>query len=70
MNDKIYNDITDFYNDVADYVSLEYKSKYHKMLFDDRNIDQLFDMVGRYYMGGNNIPDTAGMMVDYFKTLK
>ena len=70
MNDRIMQDITDFFNDVADYISLEYKPKYHKMLFHDKNIDQLFDMVGRYYMGGNNVPDTAGMMVDYFRMIK
>lgn len=70
MNDKIYNDITDFYNDVGDYISLEYKPKYHKEYFKDENIDQLFDMVGRYYMGGNNVPDTAGMMIDYFRMIK
>jgi hypothetical protein len=70
MNDRVYNDITNFYNDVGDYIYLEYKSKYHSMYFDDNNIDSLFDMVGRYYMGGNNVPDTAGMVVDYFRMIK
>ncbi len=70
MNEKIYSDITDFYNNVGDYIYLEYKPKYHRMFFSDKNIDQLFDMVGRYYMGGNNVPDTAGMIVDHFRMIK
>jgi len=70
MNKKMMNDITNFYNNVGDYIYLEYKLKYHKMFFDDNNINKLFDMVGDYYMGGNNVPDTAGMIVDYFRMIK
>ena len=70
MNDRMMEDITDFYNDVGDYIHLEYKPKYHKEYFKDENINELFDMVGRHYMGGNNVPDTAGMVVDYFRMIK
>ncbi len=70
MNDRIMKDITDFFNDVGDYIYMEYKSKYHKEYFKDENINELFDIVGRHYMGGNNVPDTAGMIVDYFRMIK
>lgn len=70
MNDRMMKDITDFFNDVGDYIHLEYKPKYHKEYFKDENINELFDIVGRHYMGGNNVPDTAGMIVDYFRMIK
>lgn len=70
MNDRMMEDITDFYNNVGDYIHLEYKPKYHNEYFKDENINELFDIVGRHYMGGNNVPDTAGMIVDYFRMIK
>lgn len=70
MNNKIYNDITDFYNAVGEYLRLEYNRKIYDKYFNDENIEQNFDMVGKYYMGGNNIPDTARMIVDYFRMIK
>jgi hypothetical protein len=70
MNEKMTNDILMFFNRVGDYIHLEYKPKYHKLFFKDSSLSQLFDMVGEYYMGGNNIPDTAGMIVDYMRMIK
>lgn len=67
MNEKMINDITDFFNDVGDYLSLEYNPKIHKKFFDDSKIDQHFDMIAKYYMGGNNVSDTAGMMAEYLR---
>jgi hypothetical protein len=70
MNEKMTNDILMFFNRVGDYINLEYKPKYHKLFFKDGSLNQLFDMVGEYYMGGNNVPDTAGMIVDYMRMIK
>jgi hypothetical protein len=70
MNEKMIDNITNFYNNVGDYIHMEYDSKYHEMFFTDSDIDNLFDMVANYYMGGNNVPDTAGMIVDYFRMIK
>lgn len=70
MNEKMINDITQFFNNVGDYLGLEYSSKIHSRYFNDKNINDNFDIVGRYYLGGNNIPDTAGMIAEYLKHRK
>lgn len=69
MNTKMYNNVVDFYNSVGDYINLEYGVRFHKAYFKDSSINNLFDKVAAYYMGGNNVPDTARMIVDYIKSL-
>jgi hypothetical protein len=64
MNDIMLNDINKFYKEVGNYIKLEYEEFYK--IYTKKN-DRLFDLVGRYYLGGNNTPDTAGMIVDYLK---
>jgi hypothetical protein len=64
MNDIMLNDINKFYKEVGNYIKLEYE-EFHKIYTKKNN--KLFDLVGRYYLGGNNTPDTAGMIVDYLK---
>ena len=67
MNDKINLQITDFMNSVGNYIRMEYKPKYYKHYIDDKNLGGLFDFVGSYYMGGSNVPDTAGYVVELIK---
>lgn len=68
MNEIMFNDISKFYKEVGNYIKLEYEYKFYKIYIKENN--KLFDFVGRYYLGGNNTPDTAGMIVDYLKLNK
>ena len=67
MNDKLNLQITDFMNAVGNYIQMEYKPKYYKEYTNDKNLGGLWDFVGGYYMGGSNVPDTAGYAVEYIK---
>ena len=65
MNKKLKNNITEFCNKVNEYIHMEYKPKYYRITTSDRNLLRLFDFVSGQYMGGNNVPDTAGLMIEY-----
>jgi hypothetical protein len=65
MNEKLINDITDFMNDVGQYIDWEYPA-----YSDSFKNNDCFDLVGSYYMGGSNPQDTARYMVQYFKMIK
>lgn len=65
MNDKLNQNICEFLNKIGDYIHMEYKPKYYKEYTRDKNLSGLFDFVGGYYMGGNNVPDTARYVVEY-----
>lgn len=68
MNDKINLQITDFMNAVGNYIRMEYKPKYYKEYTNDKNLGDLWDFVGGYYLGGNNVPDTANAVVQLTKS--
>ena len=56
-----------FYNLVGLYMKEEYDEKYSEK-YGHIPTNKMRDIVAGYYWGGNNIPDTAGLMVDYFKS--
>lgn len=68
MNKKMYDQISQFIDQVGDYIYMEYAPKYYKLYTRDKNLVRIFDTVGSYYMGGNNVPDTARYLVDFIKT--
>lgn len=64
MNDKLTNGIIQFINKVGDYIHMEYDPIYYLEYTKDRNLSNMFDFVGSYYMGGANVPDTARYVVE------
>lgn len=64
MNDKVAGCIADFINRVGDYLHMEYDPIYYKEFTKDKNLAHMFDFVGSYYLGGNNVPDTARYVVE------
>jgi hypothetical protein len=67
MNKKLKKGIIDFMNGVSEYIHLEYDPKYYREFTRDRNLSKFYDFVSGYYMGGNNIPDTARYVVDLIR---
>lgn len=59
--------ILNFYSAVAEYMLFEYKPKYYEYFVDDDNTDNMIELSSKYYFGGNNIPDTAGEIVNILK---
>jgi len=64
MNDKVAGNIAEFLNKVGDYLYMEYDGVFYKEFTRDKNLGKMFDFVGSYYMGGNNVPDTARYVVE------
>lgn len=67
MNDKMMDHIIDFLNKVGDYIHMEYDSIYYKEFTKDKNLANMLDFVGSYYMGGSNVPNTAQYVVELIK---
>lgn len=65
MNKKLKEDVNTFFNRVNDYIYMEYDKKYYKIVTRERNLVRLYDFVTGQYLGGNNVPDTAGYMIEY-----
>jgi hypothetical protein len=59
MNNPLVFSITNFMSKVADYLYMEYGKSYHKEYTKDKNLQRMYDFTGSYYLGGNNVPDTA-----------
>ena len=59
MNNPLVFSITNFMSKVADYLHMEYGESYHKEYTKDKNLQRMYDFTGSYYLGGNNVPDTA-----------
>jgi hypothetical protein len=75
MNSKLDRQIINFMNEVGWYISMEYgetvNNKYIKLWHDKDFLNNtLYKFIGGYYMGGNTVPETAGSLIDYIKTLK
>lgn len=68
MSDKIIGYITCFFNRVGDYIYLEYDPIYYKVYTKDKNLNNMFDFVASYYLGGNSVPDTARYVVELIIT--
>ena len=70
MNKKLHEDVNIFFNKVNDYIYMEYDKKYYTIVNRDRNLVRLFDFVTAQYLGGSNVPDTAGYLVEYINKYK
>lgn len=64
MNKQLHKKISQFIDNVAAYIELEYDS-YSEEFSKKKSL--LFDFIGSYYMGGNNVPDTARYVVELIK---
>lgn len=62
MNKQLCDNIMLFGNSVAEYLRMEYDPVYYEK-FNSKNL-HMFDFIGGYYMGGNNVPDTARYVVE------
>jgi hypothetical protein len=70
MNTKIYQQISSFLDSVGSYLYMEYDSEYYKEFTKDKNLQRMYDFVGSYYLGGNNVPDTARYVVELIDMIK
>jgi len=70
MNTEIYRRISSFLDSVASYVYMEYGSEYYNELTKDKNLQRMYDFIGSYYLGGNNVPDTARYVVELLDMIK
>jgi len=64
MNTEIYRRISSFLDGVGSYIYMEYGSDYHNEFTKDKNLQRMYDFVGSYYLGGNNVPDTARYVIE------
>jgi len=69
MNDKLTDLVINFFNDVSYYIFEEYP-EYYKRFHKEKELSKTFNMIQNYYLGGNNVVDTAGYIVEYFKGRK
>jgi hypothetical protein len=75
MNKNLDQQIIDFMNEVGWYISMEYGEtinneyieKWHNKDFLN---NRLYDFIGSYYLGGNNVPDTARYVVELMDMIK
>jgi hypothetical protein len=49
---------------------MEYGSEYYNELTKDKNLQRMYDFIGSYYLGGNNVPDTARYVVELLDMIK
>ena len=64
MNTEIFRRISSFLDSVGSYIYMEYGSEYYSEFTKDNNLQRMYDFVGSYYLGGNNVPDTARYIVE------
>jgi len=67
MNESLNQAICDFYNSVWKYMKAEYKPKWAKLYNSEKLLDEMIQLTGQYYLGGNNVSDTAGDIVRFLK---
>lgn len=65
--DNLQKSICTFYNEVLHYMRAEYKPKWARLYNSQETLDEMIQLTGQYYLGGNNIPDTAGDIVALLK---
>ncbi len=68
MNKKSNKLVSKFFKSVSLYIKREYKSRYYRFYNDPVVIDEMLKLTSSYYWGGNNVPNTAGDVVDYIKS--
>ena len=62
-NCKLHRAISSFYASVLNYMKAEYKPKWARLYNAQGSLDEMIQLTGQYYLGGNNVPDTAGDIV-------
>ena len=62
-NCKLHRAINSFYASVLNYMKAEYKPKWARLYNAQGSLDEMIQLTGQYYLGGNNVPDTAGDIV-------
>jgi hypothetical protein len=67
MNESVNQAICDFYNSVWNYMKAEYKPKWARLYNAKNTLDEMIQITGQYYLGGNNVVDTAGDIVRLLK---
>jgi hypothetical protein len=68
MNHKTSREVIYFWNCMHWYVEKEYPDYFQYFTTNDRKrLDELWNMMYSYYLGGNGAEDTAGYIVDYLK---
>ena len=70
MNTEIFRRISSFLDSVGSYIYMEYGSEYYSEFTKDNNLQRMYDFVGSYYLGGNNVPDTARYVVELLNMIK
>jgi hypothetical protein len=70
MNTGIYRQISSFLDSVGSYIYMEYGSDYYNEFTRDKNLQRMYDFVGSYYLGGNNVPDTARYVVELLNMMR
>jgi hypothetical protein len=70
MNTEIFRQISSFLDSVGSYIYMEYDSKYYNEYTKESNQKQMYDFIGSYYLGGNNVPDTARYVVELFNKIQ
>jgi hypothetical protein len=48
----------------------EYKPKWARLYNSEKTLDEMIQITGQYYLGGNNVVDTAGDIVRFLKKKK
>jgi hypothetical protein len=67
-NKKVQQLIGLFSASVRKYILLEYKSAYYDIYADVDITRDVRTLIVEYYWGGNNVPFTAGQVVDYVRS--
>jgi hypothetical protein len=70
MNKEVYKKIHSFLDSVGSYIYMEYDISYYKEFTKDKNQQRMYDFVGSYYLGGNNVPDTARYVVELINMIR
>lgn len=68
MNKKAQHLVSNFYNNVCDYMKLEYKPRWAKLYKNPEILDDMIKLTSEYYFGGNTVPFTAGQIVDLLRS--
>lgn len=67
MNQKMEEKINLFFNLIGLYMIQEYDPQYSEAFGNINTIYKMRDLVASYYMGGNTVQETAGIIVETLK---
>ena len=51
-------------------MKMEYKPKCARMYNAQKTLDEMIQITGQYYLGGNTVPNTAGDIIAFLKKKK